>query len=157
MKFAQKMKVVIYAAGIALVLPVIGSAASAESYTVVVNAKNNMSAADKEAAIIQVKRIYLKETKNWPGGQAAVPFSGKKTKPVFMALLAGVLSMSQSEYDAYWARLKQTTGDTPPRSVGSKNILLKLIARDAGAIGIISSSEAGSLPNTVKTLFEFEG
>ena len=126
----------------------------AADYYVVVNEANTYTAETAEMRN-QVRRYFLKESKNWPDGSNVVSFSGKPGKPGYDALLAGILGMNQSEFDAHWARKKQTTGDTRPRSVGSTNILLRLIKRDAGTIGIIDKADAGKIPSGVKILFEF--
>jgi hypothetical protein len=136
-------------------MPFLSISAQAETYVVVVNADNKANISGNEA-IQQVRRVFLKESKDWPGGTEAVPFTGKKGSAPFTALLSGVLSLSETEYEAHWAKLKQTTGDTPPRAVGSVNILLKLIGRSAGAVGVVPKSKAASLPDGLKVLLEFE-
>jgi len=127
---------------------------AAADYYVVVNEANTYSASAEEMRN-QVRRYFLKESKNWPDGNNVVSFSGKPGNAGYEALLSGILGMNQSEFDAHWARKKQTTGDTRPRSVGSTNILLRLIKRDAGTIGIIDKADEGKIPDGVKILFEF--
>jgi len=128
--------------------------AAAGDYVVVVNEANTFSA-DAEQMRNQVRRYFLKESKNWPDGSNVVPFARKPGNASYDAMLVGILGMNQSEFDAHWARKKQTTGDTRPRSVGSSNILLRLIKRDAGTIGVIEKADAGKIPAGVKILFEF--
>lgn len=127
------------------------NSASAADYYVVVNSANNFSGSEDEAKTL-VRRLFLKSTKNWPGGETAVPFSRKDTNPAQVALLTEILSMSDAEHGQHWARKKQTTGDTPPRAVGSKSILLRLIKREPGAIGIMDGSDPE--PDGVKVLMK---
>lgn len=126
--------------------------ASAADYYVVVNESNTFSGTEDEARAL-IRRLYLKSIKNWPGGQVAVPFARKDAGPVQQATLQALLSMSEAEHGQHWARQKQTTGDTPPRAVGSKSILLRLIKREPGAVGIIDAS--GPEPEGVKVLLKF--
>ena len=125
--------------------------AVADDFYVVVNSANNFSGTDNEAKTL-VRRLFLKSTKNWPGGEKAVPFSRKSTNSAQAALLTEILAMSDAEHGQHWARQKQTTGDTPPRAVGSKSILLRLIKREPGAIGIMDGS--GPEPDGVKVLMK---
>ena len=129
----------------------ISSVAAADFY-VVVNSANGFSGSEDEAKTL-IRRVFLKSTKNWPGGEKAVPFSRKDTNEAQIALLASILSMTDAEHGQHWARQKQTTGDTPPRAVGSKSILLRLIKREPGAIGIMDGS--GPEPEGVKVLLKF--
>jgi len=126
--------------------------AVADDFFVVVNNANNFRGTENEAKIL-VRRLFLKSIKNWPGGEKAVPLSRKDFDPAQVALLTEILEMSALEHGQHWARQKQTTGDTPPRAVGSKSILLRLIRREPGAIGIVNGS--GPSPNGVKVLMKF--
>ena len=125
---------------------------SAADYYVVVNEANGFNGSEDEAKAL-IRRLYLKNTKNWPGGETAVPFARKGTSDAQMALLQTILNMSDAEHVQHWARLKQTTGDTPPRAVGSNSILLRLIKREPGAIGVMEAS--GPEPDGVKVLLKF--
>lgn len=129
-----------------------GMKASAADYYVVVNEANGFSGSEDEAKAL-IRRLYLKTTKNWPGGETAVPFARKGASSAQMALLQAILNMSDSEHLQHWARQKQTTGDTPPRAVGSNSILLRLIKREPGAIGVIDASAPA--PDGVKVLLKF--
>lgn len=142
---------VVYIGANSFVAAAVNSAAAADFY-VVVNSANNFSGSEEEAKSL-IRRVFLKSTKNWPSGETAVPFSRKDTNAAQMALLVSILSMTDAEHGKHWARRKQTTGDTPPRAVGSKSILLRLIKREPGAIGIMDGS--GPEPEGVKVLLKF--
>ncbi|WP_262695971.1 hypothetical protein [Kordiimonas aquimaris] len=128
------------------------SAINAADYYVVVNTENNFNAGEDELKAM-LRRVYLKTAKNWPGGTTAIPFARKASNTAHTALLGSILMMTDTEHGAHWARLKQTTGDTPPRAVGSDSILLRLIKREPGAVGIIESK--GTEPEGVKVLLKF--
>lgn len=142
------------AIALALIIGAIGTAHAA-SYAVVVNSANGFKG-DQDAMMAQVSRILLKGTKSWPGGEEAVPFSRKAGDAAYEAMLAKILGMSQAAYDQHWAKLKQTTGDTPPREVGSVNILFRLIGKKAGAVAIVSADDIAKLPEGAKVLFTFD-
>ena len=145
------LSIVVFAGANSFVAASINSATAADYY-VVVNSANNFSGSEDEAKSL-IRRVFLKSTKNWPGGETAVPFSRKDTNAAQVALLANILAMTEAEHGKHWARQKQTTGDTPPRAVGSKSILLRLIKREPGAIGVMDGS--GPEPEGVKVLLKF--
>ena len=153
MKNLKKIAIA-FGVSLALVDPIAsaGLKASAADYYVVVNEANGFNGSEDEARAL-IRRLYLKTTKNWPGGETAVPFARKGSSDEQMALLQAILDMSDSEHVQHWARLKQTTGDTPPRAVGSNSILLRLIKREPGAIGVIDASAPA--PQGVKVLLRF--
>ncbi len=123
-------------------------------YCVIVSVDNTYSA-DNTAMKQMVKRLFLANATQWPGGVTARVFARKKTNPAQTIFEKQVLNMSTSELNSHWARQKQTTGATPPRSVGSNSILMRLMARDPGSFSILAKEGLGPLPPTVKVLFEF--
>jgi len=145
------LSIVMFVGASLFVASSVAGVAAADFY-VVVNSANDFVGSETEVRSL-IRRMFLKSTKNWPGGEKAVPFSRKDSNQAQMVLLANILSMTDTEHGQYWARQKQTTGDTPPRTVGSKSILLRLIKREPGAIGIIDGS--GPEPAGVKVLLKF--
>lgn len=127
------------------------STANAADFYIVVNEANGFSGSEDEAKAL-ARRIFLKNAKSWPGGKKAVPFARKTSSPEQMALLSEILGMSDSEHVQHWARQKQTTGDTPPRAVGSNSILLRLVKREEGSIAIVDGS--GPEPEGVRVLLK---
>lgn len=129
--------------------------AAAGNYAVIVNAANSY-AADGDAAKAQIKRLYLKVQRSWPGGQSAVPFGRDAGSAEQAAFEKDVLGMSNSAVDGHWLKLKQTSGETPPRGVGSARILIRQVGKEPGAFGVVTAAEKGQLGGDVKVLFEFE-
>ncbi len=131
-----------------------GTARAAE-YMVIVNAANPDAAAGASMKEV-VKRLFLKEQTNWSGGVPAKPLARPAGSAAAEAFAAEVLEMSAAELDEHWLRLKQTRGETPPRSVGSARILLRLVGKYPGAFSVVGAQEAASLPAGVKVMFTFE-
>lgn len=128
------------------------TSANAADYYIIVNEGNGFNGSEDEA-IALARRIFLKNAKSWPGGTKAVPFARKAMSPEQLALLRQVLGMSENEHGQHWAKQKQTTGDTPPRAVGSNSILLRLVKREEGSIAIVDGS--GPEPEGVRVLLKF--
>lgn len=129
-------------------------AAAAAEYAVVVNSENTYSAsADKQKNVL--KRLFLKRQKSWPNGIDAEPFNLKEDNPAYQALLESILEMDEAAVAAHWLAEKQTTGTTPPTSIASARVIMKLIGKKTGGVAIVSEADAQDLPETVKVLFTF--
>ncbi len=126
---------------------------SAADCAVVVNASNSYSA-DESSMRKQAKRLFLKELMQWPGGTASKLYVRENSTPIHNDFLQDVLNKTDAEYASHWLSVKQKTGETPPRAVKSIKILLRLIGKKEGAIGVISKAEAAELTENVKILFQ---
>ncbi len=141
-------------AGAVLVLGSTAGTCAAAEYAVIANAANPDAA--RGAAIREVvKRLFLKEQTNWPGGLPAKPLARPAGTPAADAFAAEVLGMSRTALDNHWLHLKQTKGETPPRAVGSVRILLRLVGKYPGAFSVVSAEQAASLPPGVTVVFTF--
>ncbi len=127
----------------------------AADFVVIVNSKNTYSASETEMKNV-VKRIFLKQQSSWPGGSTTKVFDGKKGGLVQAAFSASMLKMDDVALASYWLGLKQKTGETPPRNVGSKNSMIKLVSKYDGAIGIIDKASAEDASGQVKILMDIK-
>lgn len=116
--------------------------AGAESYAVVTNADN--TARDVDAATL--RRLYLKEQAEWPGGRAAKPFGRPATSGAHKALLENVLRMDQDRLTRHWISLKQRTGQRSVLEVDSDAKLQALLQRFPGAFGVLPLALAEADP-----------
>lgn len=124
--------------------------AFAGDFMIVVNAGNGSA-----PNLAEIKNLYLKKKTSWSGGEGAVPLGRKPGSAEQEAFLSVVLGMSQADSEGYWASEKAKTGATAPREVGSATILLRQVSRKDGAFGVVSASDAASLPDGVKVLTTF--
>ncbi len=132
----------------------IGSAiAQADDFAVVVNAGNTYSA-DDAGLKTQIKRLYLKESSSWPSGDEALPFGRADDSPEQLAFMKNVLGMSANELEGHWLKLKQISGETPPRAIGSGRILARQIGKNPGAFGIFPLADAQTIEGG-KILLQF--
>lgn len=123
-------------------------------FVVLVNAGNKFSGAENDIKA-QVKRLYLKEIKEWPGGVRGLVFSRADDSAAQKAFTKAILGMDAARIEAHWKKMKQTTGDTPPRAVASARLLLRQIAKDEGALGILDETEIKDIPPEVRVLLKF--
>lgn len=123
----------------------------AAEFIVIVNA-NNSFAADDTKSKQEVKRLFLKDKKSWPGGIKAKPIGPATGSEAYNALLSGVLDMDSAGLAQHWLRVKQISGQSKPREVKSSRMVTKLVLRDDGALSIVTADT--ELPDGVKILFE---
>ena len=135
---------------LAFLAPQNGSAADC---AVVVNASNSYSA-EESSMKKQAKRLFLKELMQWPAGMASKIYVRENSTTIHNDFLQDVLNKTSAEYASHWLSVKQKTGETPPREVKSIKILLRLVGKKEGAIGVVSKNEAQELPENVKVLFQ---
>lgn len=138
---------------IALLLALTGftTTAAQADLVVVVNSENGFDGSEEEKRTL-IRRILLKEVTAWPDGTEAKSFVPKAASPAGKALIEKIYMLSDAEFEAHWARVKQTTGQARPREVGSSRIMLKLIQRDKGAIGVIEGTSADVQNDKLKIL-----
>ncbi len=126
----------------------------AGTYLVLVNGNNRYSG-DAAEMMARIRRLYLGDETAWPEADDCVPLARPRGSAADRALSALVLGMDGDELDAHWRRLTQATGAEPPRAIGPVRELLRTIARNKGAFGIIAEGEARKLPAKVRVLFRF--
>lgn len=138
--------------GVTILTPTVSTIAA--EYAVVVNKTNNIEGSQEEMQQ-QVQRIFLKQQTAWAGNIEAFPLDREADDAAHLAFAKVVLQMNVQEISSHWLSLKQQQGQTPPRSVGASSILLKLIGRREGGMGIVSVDDLSNAPGTVKILFRF--
>ena len=141
-------------AALSVLAPV--ATAGTEEFCIVVNQSNAVTGEREEIAGI-VRQLFLKQKSEWKSGVEVLPLGRNEGSAAEVAFRANVLSMTSTEFENHWAKLKQIRGETPPREVGSVRILLRTVSRHEGAFGFISKSEIENLPPEVKVLLEFGG
>lgn len=125
-----------------------------DSYLLVINANNKYSGNGEEMRQ-EIRRLYLRHKSNWPDEETSSPLGRPVHTDAHQAFLTFVLGMTQTELNDHWSRLKQISGETPPREVERPRTLLRQIARDKGAFSVIAESETRKLPARVRVLFTF--
>ncbi len=130
-------------------------AAQADTYVVIINA-GNPYAESGDSAKNMIKQLYLKERAAWPGGAESKPYGKPGDSGEHAAFRDKVLGMTEAQLAQHWIDQKQKTGATPPREVSSGSMMLKFVAKDTGAFGVVTKAEASGAEG-VKILFEFGG
>ncbi len=99
----------------------------------------NAASMDEE----QIGKIFLGQTKTFPGGAEATPVDIKESQ-VREEFGNKVLKKSPSQLKALWARQIFTGGAKPPRELGSDEEVIKFVASTPGAIGYVDAGKANA-------------
>lgn len=106
------------------------------SFKVVVNPEVDTDSVSKKDLL----RLYLKRTKAWPTGQAAVPVDQVATSPVRTAFSQEVIGKNVSTVKSYWNGQIFAGKPGPPRTLSSDQEVLDFVRSTPGAVGYVSAS-----------------
>jgi ABC-type phosphate transport system substrate-binding protein len=111
---------------------------------IIVHPSNAVSIDDE-----QISKIFLGQTKTFPGGAEAMPVDNKEG-PLREDFGNKVLKKNPAQLKALWARQIFTGGAKPPRELPSEDEVLKFVASTPGAIGYVDSSKANGSVKVLK-------
>lgn len=106
-------------------------------------------AAVTELSLGTLKRIFLAQTVERPGGGRYVPFNHPPNTLERTHFDQVVLEMSPDQVARYWVDQRIRGNSGAPRAIASSRLLKRVVARMPGAIGYITVSE---LDDTVRPL-----
>lgn len=92
----------------------------------------------------QVRNIFLGKTKVFPNGQRVNVFSLKKGHKSRDEFNRSLLHKSESNLNAYWARMIFSSRAKPPTEVGDEQSLIHTVANDQSSIGYIDADLANN-------------
>ncbi len=120
--------------------------ARANSIVVIVNKENPVNS----LTVDEVRRYFLLDSKNWPSGSKIKPINLHKSSTTKNYFLNKILKMTLNDYDHFWLSMKQKSGETEPKTVKSNKFVLKIVGKDAKAIGYLPEDYFNKLQATSK-------
>lgn len=140
------MRVHIAAVGVLLLLWTVVPAAAEPSFVVVVNKANPV----KSLTVVELRRIFMKQTRMWPHAESMVPIDWDATSEIRQLFSQQVLNRSVREMAEFWVQQSITQGLAPPSTQRSSRAVLRFVASVAGAISYVPSNEVDDTVNIVK-------
>lgn len=122
-------------------------------YAVVLHVDNPITETGESARAI-IRKLFLKELTRWPSGSEAKAYSRGSESPAQTAFRQTVLEMSEAELARHWLKQKSMNGATPPKEVETDRLVLKYVAKNPQAFGIVSLESVKDATG-IKVLFEF--
>ena len=138
-------------ARLALAAVVIASApasqiAQEKTFVVIVNKANPV----KSLTLIELRRIFMKQSRMWPNGESIVPVEWDATSPLRSEFSQRVLERSVRDMADFWVQQSVTQGLAPPSTQRSSRALLRFVASVTGAISYLPLSEADDTVSVVR-------
>jgi ABC-type phosphate transport system substrate-binding protein len=134
----------------AVVLGVLCAAAQADSrpqvsFVVIVHKSNPV----KTLSIIELRRMFLKQSRMWPHAEPVVPVDWDATSEMRQEFSKVVLNRSVREMADFWVQQSMTQGLAPPSTQKSAKSVLRFVASVPGAISYVRASD---VDETVRVL-----
>lgn len=98
----------------------------------------------------ELARIYLRQRRHWPGGDAIVPVNHEAGSPVRDAFAGAVLARTPQQLAVYWNR-QYFQGVLPPATLASDEAVKLFVAREKRAIGYLRAS---ALDDSVRVVLQ---
>ena len=106
-------------------------------FVVIVNNANPV----KSLTPAELRRIFMKQTRMWPHGEAMVPVDWDSTHYLRSVFSREALERTVREMQEYWVQQSMTQGLTPPSTQRSARAVLRFVASVPGAISYVPPSE----------------
>jgi ABC-type phosphate transport system substrate-binding protein len=89
----------------------------------------------------ELRRIFMKQSRMWPHGEAMVPVDWDSTHYLRSVFSRDALDRTVREMQEYWVQQSMTQGLTPPSTQRSARAVLRFVASVPGAISYVPPSE----------------
>ena len=120
--------------------------AQAPTLAVIVNKANPV----KTMTILDLRRVFMKQTRMWPHAESVVPVDWDATSAHRESFSRVVLGRSVREMGDYWVQQGMTQGLTPPSTQRSTRAILRFVASVPGAIAYVPAAEVDDTVVAVK-------
>ena len=139
------MRLHIAAVGVSILLWAVPAAAE-PSFLVIVNKANPV----KSLTVVELRRIFTKQTRMWPHAETMVPVDWDATSEIRQAFSEQVLNRSVREMAEFWVQQSITQGLAPPSTQKSSRAVLRFVASVSGAISYVPPGDVDDTVNVVK-------
>ncbi len=124
----------------------IGTAAAAADFKVVVHSTNSVDSLTKD----KVSDIFLKKVTRWDNGRSITPVDQSERTAVRDLFSRGALKKEVPWVESYWQKMIFSGRATPPARLTSDAEVLEYVRTNADAIGYVS--DGASVPSGVKSV-----
>jgi ABC-type phosphate transport system substrate-binding protein len=136
-------------AGVLALWCAIGHATQQQSSFVIIVNKGNPV---KTLTIVELRRIFMKQSRMWLHAEPMVPVDWDGTSPIREMFSRQVLNRSVREMAEYWVQQSMTQGIAPPSTQRSARAVLRFVASVPGAISYLPIAEADDTVHVIKVI-----
>lgn len=116
------------------------------AFVIVVNKANPV----KTLTLVELRRIFMKQSRMWPHAEPMVPVDWDGTSPIRETFSRQVLNRSVREMAEIWVQQSITQGIAPPSTQRSARAILRFVASVPGAISYVTPADVDDTVNVVK-------
>lgn len=116
------------------------------SFVVIVNKANPL----KTMTVVELRRIFMKQTRMWSHAESVVPVDWDATSPIREEFSRQVMARSVRAMGDYWVQQGVTQGMVPPSTQRSTRAILRFVASVPGAIAYAPAGEVDDTVAVVK-------
>lgn len=120
-------------------------AAQTPPMVIVVNTANPT----RSVTVVELRRIFMKQSRLWPHGESVVPVDWDATSPIRQEFSKRILGRSVREMAEFWVEQSITQGIAPPSTFRSGLAISRFVA---GVPGAISYLPADAMSVSVKPI-----
>jgi len=120
--------------------------AAQPAFVIVVNKENPITS----ITIVELQRIFRKQTRMWPHAESIVPVDWVATSELREAFCRQVLGRSVREMAEFWVQQSITQGLAPPSTQRSARAILRFVASVPGAISYVAPADVDDSVKTIK-------
>jgi hypothetical protein len=143
LRAAAAMRMFVAGLAVLLVSTSLPASLPAPDFVVVVHRENPVVS----LPIAELQRVFRKQTRMWPHGEAVVPVDWDATSDVRQEFSKRVFGRSVREMAEFWVQQNITQGLTPPSTLKSSRAILRFVVSVPGASAYVP---AGEVDETVK-------
>ena len=115
------------------------------AFVIVVNKANPV----KTLPLVELRRIFMKQSRMWPHAEPMVPVDWDSTAEVRQTFSKQVMNRSVREMAEYWVQQSMTQGIAPPSTQRSARAVLRFVASVPGAISYVPPGDVDETVNVV--------
>lgn len=134
------------ALGVLAVLWTHDAAGQEPSFVIVVNKENPVTS----VTAIELRRIFMKQTRMWSHGESIVPVDWDATSQLRQEFSRRVLGRSVREMAEFWVQQSIAQGLGPPSTHRSARAILRFVASVPGAIAYVPPGEVDGSVKAIK-------
>ena len=120
--------------------------APAPTFVIIVNNANPV----KTLSLVELRSIFMKQSRMWPHAEAMVPVDWDSTSQVRQAFCKVVMNRSVREMSEYYVAQSMTQGVTPPSTQKSSRAILRFVASVPGAISYVPPADLDDTVTVIK-------
>jgi hypothetical protein len=109
----------------------------------------NPSVPEKVLDVNALRMLFLRKRLTWTSGHNVVPINQPPGTPARLTFDSTVMDFNADQTARYWIDARIRSGTQPPTTAPSDSLVIRFVAKLAGAIGYVAADKVGPDQNIV--------